>query len=82
MNWLTAIIRAIAEALGLWRLSREAKAKEVQLKNEKEFKDREKKQQEISQKDEDERKIAEVVKATDETERQKKLEEIRKIVSA
>jgi hypothetical protein len=69
-----------AELLSLFRISRENKSKEIELKNKEDFQDREKKQQEVSQKDKDEKLISEVISSTEEQRRQK-LEEIRRVVS-
>lgn len=69
------------ELLTLFRVSKEEKSKEIEAKNKEDFKDREKKQQDVSQKDKDEQLIRDVVNSVEEEERQIKLEEIRKVIA-
>lgn len=71
----------ISELLTLFRLNRESKNKEVEIKNQEDFRTREKKQQEVSIKDSDEKLIADVIHAKTEEEKKKKLDEIRKIIA-
>ena len=74
------IFKAISELLSIFRINREAKNKEIEIKNEEVFKVREVNQQEINQKDRDEKLIADVVNNVGEK-RELSLEEIRKIIA-
>jgi putative cell wall-binding protein len=78
MQYIAGIVK---ELLALFRLSKENKFKEVELKNQEDFKDREKKQQEVLVKDGHDELIAQVVNAQTEEEKKAKLGEIRKIIS-
>lgn len=83
MNWkqiMEYIFKAISELLSIFRINREAKKKEIEIKNEEVFKVREVNQQEINQKDRDEKLIADVVNNVGEK-RELSLEEIRKIIA-
>ena len=83
MNWkqiMEYIFKAISELLSIFRINREAKKKEIEIKNEEVFKVREVNQQEINQKDRDEKLIADVVNNIGEK-RKLSLEEIRKIIA-
>lgn len=75
------VIGLLKELVGLFRVSKEAKVQEVQLKNKEEFKAREIKQQEVVIKDRNEDLIDKVVNPASETQRQISLQEIRKIIS-
>lgn len=75
------VIGLLKELVGLFRVSKEAKVQEVQLKNREEFKAREIKQQEVIVKDRNEDLIDKVVNPASETQRQISLQEIRKIIS-
>lgn len=74
------IFKAISELLSIFRINREVKKKEIEIKNEEVFKIREVNQQEINQKDRDEKLIADVVHNVGEK-RELSLEEIRKIIA-
>lgn len=83
MNWkqiMEYIFKAISELLSIFRINREVKKKEIEIKNEEVFKIREVNQQEINQKDRDEKLIADVVHNVGEK-RELSLEEIRKIIA-
>lgn len=75
------ILGVFKELLTLLRISKENKVKEIEIKNQEDFKDREVKQQNVTIKDSDEKLISEVILAKDEAEKQRKLDEIRKIIS-
>jgi hypothetical protein len=75
------ILGVFKELLTLLRISKENKVKEIEIKNQEDFKDREIKQQNVTIKDADEKLISEVILAKDEAEKQRKLDEIRKIIS-
>ena len=77
---MDSIFRIIAELLGFLRIGREAKAKEIDIKNQEEFVRREENQREVSQRDADEKLIADAINSK-ELERQKRLEEIRRVIS-
>lgn len=78
---MEAIFRVIAEILSIFRISKQAKQEEIKTKQKEIFVERAKQQEEITTKDNDEKLIADVVAAKDSVEREKKLEEIRKIIS-
>lgn len=78
---MDAIFRIIAEVLSIFRISKQAKREEAQIKQKEVFVERAKNQEEVSQKDKDEQLISEVVSAPTAEERQKKLDEMRKIIS-
>lgn len=83
MNWkqiMEYIFKAISELLSIFRINREVKKKEIEIKNEEVFKVREVNQQEINLKDRDEKLIADVVNNVGEK-RELSLEEIRKIIA-
>lgn len=75
------VIGLLKELVGLFRVSKEAKVQEVQMKNQEEFKAREVKQQEVLIKDRNEDLIDKVVNSSNDTQRQISLQEIRKIIS-
>lgn len=81
MKFMQYVIGLLKELVGLFRVSKEAKVQEVQLKNKEEFKAREIKQQEVVIKDRNEDLIDKVVNPASETQRQISLQEIRKIIS-
>lgn len=74
------IFKAITELLSIFRINREVKKKEIEIKNEEVFQEREVNQQEINLKDRDEKLIADVVNNVGEK-RELSLEEIRKIIA-
>ena len=78
---MKAVLSIISEILAIFRLSKESKNKEVEVKNQEDFRDREKKQQNVSVKDSDEKLIADAIHAKTEEEKRKKLDEIRKIIA-
>ncbi|MEY4571729.1 MAG: hypothetical protein RLZ10_940 [Bacteroidota bacterium] len=77
---MDAIFRIIAEALSLFRITKEAKKVEIQQKNKEIFVERQVKQDEVAKQDNNEKLVQEVVSSSGE-ERKKKLDEIRKIIS-
>lgn len=78
---LNALFGIIREILSLFRIVRENKAREIDIKNQEDFKKREERQQDVSKKDEHEKLIGEVINAETEAERQRKLDEIRRVIS-
>jgi len=74
------LFRLAAELLLIFRISKEDKREESKIKQKEVFVENARKQQEVSIKDSDEKLIADVVSSSGE-EREKKLEEIRKIIS-
>jgi hypothetical protein len=78
MEYVFGIIK---ELLTLFRVSKESKSKEIEIRNQSEFKEREVKQQTVTQKDNDEKLISEVVHAKTPEEEETKMNEIRKIIS-
>lgn len=81
MKFMQYVIGLLKELVGLFRVSKEAKVQEVQMKNQEEFKAREVKQQEVLIKDRNEDLIDKVVNSSNDTQRQISLQEIRKIIS-
>lgn len=78
---MEAIFRTIAEILSIFRISKQAKQEEAKIKQKEIFVERAKQQEEVTIKDQDEKLIADTIAAKDALEREKKLDEIRKIIS-
>lgn len=81
MKFMQYVIGLFKELISLFRISKEAKFQETEIKNKEEFKNRSIKQQEVSVKDKNEDLIDKVVNPISETQREISLEEIRKIIS-
>jgi hypothetical protein len=83
MNWkkiMEYIFKAISELLSIFRIHKEVKKQEIEIKNKEVFQEREVNQQEVNEKDKDEKLIADVVNTTG-AQREMSLEEIRKIIA-
>jgi hypothetical protein len=83
MNWkniMEYIFKAISELISIFRIHKEVKKEEIEIKNTEVFKEREVSQQEIDLKDRDEELISTVIKNSGEL-RESSLEEIRKIIA-
>lgn len=76
-----AIVTIIAEAFGLFRLWKQDSSNEKKIKQQDIFVDRAKSQQEVNEKDKDEKNIALVVNSKNDQEKEQGLNEIRKVVS-
>lgn len=81
MKFMQYFFNLVKEIISLLKVSKESRNKEVELKNQEDFKNRQVKQQEVQEKDKNEVLIDQVVNAKTKEDREKSLEEIRKIVS-
>ncbi len=76
-----SILNILAELFEFLRLGKQSKAEETRIKNQEDFKKRQEKQQDVSDKDKDEERISKVVHPQTPEEREAELEEIRKVIS-